>query len=101
MPKRKTLSNSAESLNNVQHTKCDNQKLNSDRLQSSVKLLDFEQENLQFRRFGAKIIVYFEVADILAPKLERFSLIISVSNFPLFRMPRMLEINFSLLSANQ
>ena len=85
MPKRKTLSNSAESLNNVQHTKCDNQKLNSDRLQSSVKLLDFEQENLQFRRFGAKIIVYFEVADILAPKLERFSLIISVSNFPLFR----------------
>ena len=53
----KTLFNSAENLNKFQHIKCGNQKLNSDPLQSQVKLLDCERKNLQFRRFGAKIIV--------------------------------------------
>ena len=66
----KTLFNSAENLNKFQHLKCGNQKLNSDRLQSKVKLKNFEREILQFTRFGAKIIVYFAVADKLAPKLE-------------------------------
>ena len=55
--------NSAENENFVQqcrkfeHIKCGNQKLNGYCLQSSMTLLEFERENLQFRRFGAKIVV--------------------------------------------
>ena len=57
-------------MNKFPHIKCGNQKLNGDkRLQSEVALKDFGRENLQFRRFGAKIIVKLAVADIFGAEI--------------------------------
>ena len=69
VPKSKTFFNSAEKLNKLEDIKS-HQKLNGDRVQFYVTLCSFEHENLQFRHFGAKIIVLFAFAPILTPKLE-------------------------------
>ena len=59
VPKMKTLFNSAKNVNKFQHIKCGNQKLNGKRnnLKRHLKVGGGGGGNLQFRRFGAKIVV--------------------------------------------
>ena len=60
----------AKNLISFKHIKCG--KKNGQFLQPYVQFYHFERLKLQFRHFGAKIIVYFAVADILAPKMDCF-----------------------------